>query len=105
MLIARLTAVKLLPSPGSALVTMMRLPFLMGAAPRTVAFLINGRLMTGIRATVRPRGIGRDDSLRRQWPGRVNRRASSERVRALMTTGADPSSNSLWAAMAPRAAT
>ena len=39
MLIARLIAVKLLPSPGSALVTMIRLPSLTDAAPLPVALL------------------------------------------------------------------
>ena len=43
---AKLMAVKLLPSPGNALVTMIRLPFVMAEAPLPVALLINGRLMT-----------------------------------------------------------
>ena len=46
MLIARLMDVKLLPSPGSALVTMIRLPCFTVAAPRPMALEISGRLMT-----------------------------------------------------------
>ena len=46
MLIAKLIAVNVLPSPATALVTMIRLPCLTGTAPRPIAFAIKGRLMT-----------------------------------------------------------
>ena len=46
MLMARLMAVKLFPSPGKALVTMIRLPLSMMEAPLPMAFAIKGRLMT-----------------------------------------------------------
>ena len=46
MLMARLIDVKLLPSPGKALVTMMRLPLATGVAPLPMALLIKGRLST-----------------------------------------------------------
>ena len=46
MLIARLMAVKLLPSPGSELVTMIRLPFVIVAPALPMALLMRGRLIT-----------------------------------------------------------
>ena len=46
MLIAKFIAVKLLPSPGTALVTMIKLPFSISVAPFPLAFLMRGRLMT-----------------------------------------------------------
>ena len=46
MLIARLIAVKLLPSPGNALVSMIRLPCSMAAVPLAMALAIKGRLIT-----------------------------------------------------------
>src|SRR5512146_1368795 len=46
MLIARLSATKVFPSPGNALVTMMRLPFARGAPDFPSALRISGRLMT-----------------------------------------------------------
>ena len=46
MLIARLIAVKLLPSPGNALVTMIRLPWLTLAPRFPMALAIKGRLRT-----------------------------------------------------------
>ena len=46
MLIARLTDVKVLPSPAIALVTMIRLPCVSIAAPLPTALAISGRLIT-----------------------------------------------------------
>ena len=46
MLSAKLMAVKLLPSPATALVTMIRLPFATTEAPLPIALLISGRLIT-----------------------------------------------------------
>jgi hypothetical protein len=56
MLIARLIDVKLLPSPGKALVTMMRFPWATVAAPRPMALAISGRLMTRYWSAVCERG-------------------------------------------------
>src|SRR5438034_1786378 len=56
MLIARLIAVKLLPSPASALVTMIRLPCLRMVAPLPMAFVIKGRLITRYWSAARDRG-------------------------------------------------
>ncbi|MDT4887526.1 hypothetical protein FQZ97_1239880 [compost metagenome] len=56
MLIARLTAVKLLPSPGIALVTMIRLPLATGAAPLPVALASKGLLMTRNWSAMAARG-------------------------------------------------
>eukprot|EP00042_Codosiga_hollandica_P060752 m.921760 g.921760 ORF g.921760 m.921760 type:complete len:435 (-) comp90215_c0_seq1:1760-3064(-) len=57
MLSARLIEVKLLPSPASALVTIIRLEWLIVAAPLPIAFLINGRLMTRYWSPVCERGV------------------------------------------------
>ena len=46
MLMARLMEVKLLPSPGKALVTMIKLPCFTIVAPRPIALAIRGRLIT-----------------------------------------------------------
>jgi hypothetical protein len=56
MLSARFTAVKVLPSPGSALVTMMRLPCATGVAPLPSALAISGRLMMRYWSAMRLRG-------------------------------------------------
>ena len=56
MLIARFTDVKLLPSPGKALVTMIRLPCATVAAPLPMALAISGRLMTRYWSAMCDRG-------------------------------------------------
>lgn len=55
-LMARLIAVKVLPSPGNELVTMMRLPLATSEAPLPVAFSSSGRLMTRNWSVVAERG-------------------------------------------------
>ena len=56
MLKARLIEVKLLPSPGRALVTMMRLPCMTVAAPLPTALAMSGRLMTRYWSAMCERG-------------------------------------------------
>ncbi len=56
MLMARLTALKVLPSPGKALVTMIRLPSSILAAPVAVALRNKGRLMTRYSSAMLLRG-------------------------------------------------
>ena len=56
MLMARFTEVKLLPSPGKALVIMMRLPCATVAAPLPMALAISGRLMTRYWSAMCERG-------------------------------------------------
>ena len=56
MLSARLIDVKLLPSPGMALVIMIRLPWLTLATPLPIALAISGRLMTRYWSAVCVRG-------------------------------------------------
>jgi hypothetical protein len=62
MLMARFTDVKVLPSPGTALVTMMRLPLRTRVAPALDALAISGRLM--IRNSLAMRECG--------WSGVTN---------------------------------
>ena len=104
MLMARLIAVKVLPSPGNALVTMIRLLRLTGRPSLEKAFPINGRLIarnssaTGLRppssltmllAPSRPRSIStrltgaRGMSLPASAPGAFD----SAGVAATLTTG------------------
>jgi hypothetical protein len=56
MLMARFTEVKLLPSPGRALVTMIRLLCATVVAPRPMALAISGRLMTRYWSAMCERG-------------------------------------------------
>ena len=56
MLMARLSAVKLLPSPATALVTMMRLPCVIAAVPFPIALRMRGRLTTRNWSAMRDRG-------------------------------------------------
>src|SRR5579871_226640 len=57
MLIARLSATKVLPSFGMALVTMIMFARLIGAAERPCALSISGRLMTRNSLAMRERGM------------------------------------------------
>ena len=56
ILIAKLIAVKLLPSPGTELVTMIRLPLSITAPLLPIALLISGRLSTRYWSAMRERG-------------------------------------------------
>src|SRR5664279_1932084 len=97
MLIARLIDVKLLPSPGTALVTMMRLARAGAAAPVLLALLINGRLRIRNSSATCERGAFGVTILA------AARRAKSNSIRGDRTNdGVDPSAEALRTLSAKR---